>query len=202
MMEHIFIPGKNPALPPLVLLHGTGGDERSLLQIAELIAPDAAVLAFRGDVPEQGANRFFARYADGSFDLESLAEKTEQLMVQTAKLATEYDLVLENAIAVGYSNGANIAANAILTREDGFRKAILFHAMPSGAAMPEFSLAGATVFLTAGVNDPLISAEGSQQLIDLLVERDAVVTDVWTQQGHQLTLPEVEAARDWYGTLL
>ncbi|MBC2106617.1 alpha/beta hydrolase, partial [Listeria booriae] len=69
-MEHIFIPGKNPALPPLVLLHGTGGDERSLLQIAELIAPDAAVLAFRGDVPEQGANRFFARYADGSFDLE------------------------------------------------------------------------------------------------------------------------------------
>lgn len=57
-------------------------------------------------------------------------------------------------------------------------------------------------FLTAGVNDPLISAEGSQQLIDLLVERGAVVTDVWTQQGHQLTLPEVEAARDWYGTLL
>lgn len=202
MMEHIFIPGKNPALPPFVLLHGTGGDERSLLQIAELIAPDAAVLAFRGDVPEQGANRFFARYADGSFDLESLAEKTEQLMVQTAKLATEYDFGLENAIAVGYSNGANIAANAILTREDGFGKAILFHAMPSGAAMPDFSLAGATVFLTAGVNDPLISAEGSQQLIDLLVERDAVVKDVWTQQGHQLTLPEVEAARDWYGTLL
>ncbi|MBC6315145.1 alpha/beta hydrolase [Listeria grandensis] len=197
-MEHLFIPGKNTTLDPLVLLHGTGGDERSMLQLAEIIAPDASILSFRGDVSEQGANRFFARYADGSFDLASLKEKTGQLVLEIKNLATEYDFNAENVVAVGYSNGANIAANAILTDASSFQKAILFHAMPSGEAMPDFSLAGTRVFLTAGVNDPLISAKGSQALIDALKNRSADVAELWTENGHNLTLAEVEAARDWY----
>ncbi|MBC1500611.1 alpha/beta hydrolase [Listeria weihenstephanensis] len=197
-MEHLFIQGKNPALAPLVLLHGTGGDERSLLQLAEIIAPEASVLSFRGDISEQGANRFFARWADGSFDLDSLKEKTAQLVAEIERLAEVYEFQADGVVAVGYSNGANIAANAILTDSASFKKAILFHAMPSGEAMPDFSLDQVQLFLTAGVNDPLISAAGSQALIDLLKSRGASVAELWTENGHNLTLAEVEAARDWY----
>ncbi|MBC1458015.1 alpha/beta hydrolase [Listeria newyorkensis] len=197
-MEHIFIQGKNKDLMPLVLLHGTGGDEQSLLELAEIIAPDASVLSFRGDVSEHGANRFFARYADGSFDLASLKEKTGELVTEIKRLAEKYDFDAEQVVAVGYSNGANIAANAMLTDAASFQKAILFHAMPSGEAMPDFALDRAAVFVTAGVNDPLVTAAGSQSLIDALSHRGAAVESLWTQNGHNLTMVEVEAARDWY----
>ncbi|EUJ26692.1 alpha/beta hydrolase [Listeria cornellensis] len=197
-MEHIFIQGKNKDLMPLVLLHGTGGDEQSLLELAGIIAPDASVLSFRGDISEHGANRFFARYADGSFDLASLKEKTGELVTEIKVLAQKYDFDAEHVVAVGYSNGANIAANAILTDAASFQKAILFHAMPSGEAMPDFTLDQAAVFVTAGVNDPLVTAAGSQSLIDALSQRGAAVESLWTQNGHNLTMVEVEAARDWY----
>ncbi|EUJ48105.1 alpha/beta hydrolase [Paenilisteria rocourtiae] len=197
-MEHIFIQGKNRELMPLVLLHGTGGDEQSLLQLAEIIAPDASVLSFRGDVSENGANRFFARYADGSFDLASLKEKTGSLIAEVKELAPKYEFDAARVVAVGYSNGANIAANAILTNDASFQKAILFHAMPSGEEMPDFALNQTAVFVTAGVNDPLVNAAGSQALIDGLQARGADVGALWTENGHNLTLAEVEAARDWY----
>lgn len=128
-MEHIYIPGKNKDLAPLLLLHGTGGDEKSLVEVAEFIAGDAAVLSLRGDIKEGGANRFFKRFHDGSLDLEDLESKTSELITTTRELAKKYQLDFERIIAVGYSNGANIAANALLQAENSFHKAILFHAM-------------------------------------------------------------------------
>ncbi len=110
MMEHIYIPGKNKDLAPLLLLHGTGGDEKSLVEVAEFIAGDAAVLSLRGDIKEGGANRFFKRFHDGSLDLEDLESKTAELITTTRELAEKYQLDFERIIAVGYSNGANIAA--------------------------------------------------------------------------------------------
>ncbi|EHL2721504.1 alpha/beta hydrolase, partial [Listeria monocytogenes] len=100
-MEHIYIPGKNKDLAPLLLLHGTGGDEKSLVEVAEFIAGDAAVLSLRGDIKEGGANRFFKRFHDGSLDLEDLESKTSELITTTRELAKKYQLDFERIIAVG-----------------------------------------------------------------------------------------------------
>lgn len=181
-MEHIYIPGKNKDLAPLLLLHGTGGDEKSLVEVAEFIAGDAAVLSLRGDIKEGGANRFFKRFHDGSLDLEDLESKTSELITTTRELAKKYQLDFERIIAVGYSNGANIAANALLQAENSFHKAILFHAMPAGNKQPEFSISHRSVFLSAGLNDPLITAKASEELVEILKQRGRT----WKRFGQQL----------------
>ncbi|EDN9303217.1 alpha/beta hydrolase [Listeria monocytogenes] len=197
-MEHIYIPGKNKDLAPLLLLHGTGGDEKSLVEVAEFIAGDEAVLSLRGDIKEGGANRFFKRFHDGSLDLEDLESKTSELITTTRELAKKYQLDFERIIAVGYSNGANIAANALLQAENSFHKAILFHAMPAGNKQPEFSISHRSVFLSAGLNDPLITAKASEELVEILKQRGANVETVWTAAGHSLTMEELEEAKKWY----
>lgn len=178
-MEHIYIPGKNKDLAPLLLLHGTGGDEKSLVEVAEFIAGDAAVLSLRGDIKEGGANRFFKRFHDGSLDLEDLESKTSELITTTRELAKKYQLDFERIIAVGYSNGANIAANALLQAENSFHKAILFHAMPAGNKQPEFPISHRSVFLSAGLNDPLITAKASEELVEILKQRGNDLDSSW-----------------------
>ncbi|MHC5250801.1 alpha/beta hydrolase [Listeria kieliensis] len=199
-MEHLFIPGKTNA-PPVLLLHGTGGDEHSLVDVARFVAPDAPVLSLRGDVSENGANRFFKRFADGSLDLVDLAGKTKDLLSETKRLAKEYGLDFHDFVALGYSNGANIAANALLQEEDSFHYGILFHAMPAGNDPATFNLAHRRVLLTAGMNDPLVTQAASEALLKELKQRGALVETVWTVSGHQLTMPELEGARDWYKKL-
>ncbi|WP_088815387.1 MULTISPECIES: alpha/beta hydrolase [Listeria] len=199
-MEHIFIPG-DKTKKPLLLLHGTGGDEHSLVELASLIAKGAPILALRGEVSEHGANRFFKRYSDGSLDLADLAVQTKKLLQTTRELVTTYDLDFSELVAIGYSNGANIAANAILQEVDGFQNAILFHAMPAGNAPKSFSLETRRIFLTAGVNDPLVSFAASKNLVDLFQARAAQIETVWTEAGHNLTADEVQAAKLWYEKL-
>ncbi|WP_239256231.1 alpha/beta hydrolase [Listeria ilorinensis] len=197
-MEHLFIPGKNETTAPLLLLHGTGGDEHSLVDIGHFISDGAAILSLRGDVLEGTANRFFKRYPDGRLDLESLAEKTDQLHLEVEKLTKRYDLDMAELVVVGYSNGANIAANSLLQKENSFRRAILFHAMPAENEQQTFSLAKQHVFLTAGLNDPLVTAADSERLVSRLEQRGAKIETVWTAAGHALTMEELEAARSWY----
>lgn len=197
-MEHLFIPGKNKDLAPLLLLHGTGGDEKSLVEVAEFINSDAPILSLRGEIKEGGANRFFKRFHDGSLDLADLEIKTKELINTTRELAEKYELDFEKIIAVGYSNGANIAANALLQAEDSFHKAILFHAMPAGNEQPAFSIDHRSVFFSAGLNDPLITAKASEKLVEILEQRGAKVETVWTAAGHSLTMEELEAAKKWY----
>ncbi|WP_439443842.1 alpha/beta hydrolase [Listeria aquatica] len=199
-MEHLFIAGK-ASLPPILLLHGTGGDEHSLVDVAQFVAPDAPILSLRGDVSENGANRFFKRFADGSFDLVDLAGKTKELLSETKRLAEKYDLVFNDFVALGYSNGANIAANALLQEEEGFHYGILFHAMPAGNDPDKFDISHRRVFLTAGMNDPIVTQAASTTLERELESRGASVETMWTVSGHQLTMPELEGARDWYQKL-
>ncbi|WP_099223688.1 alpha/beta hydrolase [Listeria costaricensis] len=197
-MEHLFIPAANEAAAPLLLLHGTGGDEHSLVDIGRFISSEAAILSLRGDVLEGTANRFFKRYPDGRLDLESLAEKTDQLLAEVHLLAEKYHLSVEQLVAVGYSNGANIAANSLLQKKNSFQKAILFHAMPADNEPQTFTLRERAVFLTAGLNDPLVLSKDSERLVAELEQRGADVSTVWTAAGHSLTMEELEAARSWY----
>lgn len=200
-MKHVFQQGSNSAKPTFLLLHGTGGNENDLLPLAKHIDPEASVLSVRGNVSENGMPRFFKRLAEGVFDMEDLKARTEELNEFIGKAAKEHGFDRKNVIAIGYSNGANIAANLLFTYSDALKGAILHHPMVPNRETELPDLAGIPVFIAAGSNDPICPAEESTDLENLLKEAGAQVHLHWENYGHQLTMPEVEAAKDWYGQL-
>src|SRR5205814_6805513 len=126
--RHRFVPGADPARPPLLLLHGTGGNESDLLPLGEMIAPGAALLSPRGQVLEHGMPRFFRRFAEGVFDVEDLKARTNELAQFIDSAAEHYGLSKRHLVAVGYSNGANIAASLILLHPHYLAAGVLFRA--------------------------------------------------------------------------
>ncbi|GAA0373137.1 alpha/beta hydrolase [Bacillus horti] len=196
--EHVFIQGEDEKAPVLLLLHGTGGNERDLLPIAQMIDPTASVLGVRGNVLENGMPRFFRRIAEGVFDEEDLIKRTKELHTFLDEMALKYTFTRDQVYAVGYSNGANIAASLLYLHENSLRGAILFHAMVPlrGVNLPDLS--GAPVFIGAGKHDPLIPMEETKELVKGLQDAKSPVTEYWTEGGHQLTREEIEQARNWF----
>lgn len=197
-MIHIFQKGKDATKPVLLLLHGTGGTENDLLALAEKIDADASVLSVRGNVSENGMPRFFKRLAEGVFDEEDLIFRTKELNDFLDEAAVKYQFDRNNIIAVGYSNGANIAGSLLFHYKDALKGAILHHPMVPRRGINLPDLTGKSVFIGAGKNDPLISQEETTELGFLLKKANANVHLHWENYGHQLTFPEVEAASDWY----
>ncbi|WP_341320245.1 alpha/beta hydrolase [Solibacillus sp. FSL H8-0523] len=195
-MQHLFKQG-NDKKPVFLLLHGTGGDENSLLALAEIVDPEASVLSVRGNVLENGMPRFFRRVADGVFDIEDLAARTKELYEFLDDAATEYNFSRDNIIAIGYSNGANIAANLLYDYNDALKGAILHHPMVPNrdAQIPQQDT---KVFIAAGSNDPMCSPQEATDLQAMLSQQGAIVTLEWEQNGHQLTMNEVQKAKTWY----
>lgn len=197
-MKHIYIKGKDLNRPTLLLLHGTGGDERELLPLAERVDPEASVLSVRGNILENGMPRFFKRKAEGIFDEEDLIFRTKELNDFLDKAAGEYDFDRDNIVAIGYSNGANIAGSLLFHYKDALKAAILHHPMVPirGLKLPDLS--GKRVFIAAGTNDTICPPEESTELQLLLEGAGAKVELYWEDRGHQLTNEEVEAASKWY----
>ncbi|MHA6531853.1 alpha/beta hydrolase [Paenibacillus sp. BAC0078] len=196
-MIHIFRKGTDESLPTLVLFHGTGGNERDLLPLAELLAPGASVLGVRGNVLENGMPRFFRRLAEGIFDEEDLVFRTHELKGFLDEAAAKYGFDPDNLVAVGYSNGANIAGSLLFHYGGIFRSAVLLHPMVPLRGLKLPSLKGVPVFIGAGTNDPIIRVEETRELESLLQDAGAEVTTHWGNQGHRLSAAEAEAARDW-----
>lgn len=197
MMNYIFKEG-NKEKPLLLLLHGTGGDENSLLALAEIIDPQASVLSVRGNVLEHGMPRFFRRLAEGVFDMEDLELRTEELHEFLNEKAVEYGFNRNNIIAIGYSNGANIAANLLFNYENTLKGAILHHPMVPNRNAQVANQQGTKVFMAAGVNDPICPKQEAIDLEQFLVNAGAEVTLEWETNGHQLTMTEVQKAKAWY----
>lgn len=197
-MKHIYKPGIDASKPVLLLLHGTGGTEQDLLGLADLIDPDAGVLSVRGNVLENGMPRFFRRLAEGVFDEEDLIFRTKELNAFLDKAAKENGFDRLNVIAVGYSNGANIAASLLFHYGEALKGAILHHPMVPRRGFDLPDLAGIPVFITAGKNDPICPAKESEDLDELLAGAGAVTEVHWEMNGHSLTRTEVDAAAEWY----
>ena len=199
---HRFLPAQAEGLPTLLLLHGTGGNEQDLLELGEYLAPGAARLSPRGQVLERGMPRFFRRLAEGVFDLEDLRQRTAELADFVSAAAREYRFDPARVVAVGYSNGANIAAALLLLRPGVLSAAILFHAMVPLEPDPLPALGATPVFLTAGRFDTMIPPAQSERLARLLESAGAKVTLAWQPGGHSLGPAETEAARTWLGGTL
>lgn len=197
-MKHIFNKGQNPTKPTLLMLHGTGGNELDLLPLAGKIDDEASVLSVRGNVLENGMPRFFRRLAEGVFDEEDLIFRTKELNDFLNDAAKKYEFDRDNLIAIGYSNGANIAASLLFNFQNALKGAILHHPMVPRRGIELPDLSGKSVFIAAGTNDPICSPEESVELQNLLVKANANVELHWENRGHQLTMNEVEKAREWY----
>ena len=197
-MKHLFQKGKDSSKPTLLLLHGTGGTELDLLPLAGKIDEEASVLSVRGNILENGMPRFFRRLAEGIFDEEDLVYRTKELNQFLDEASQKYEFDRENVIAIGYSNGANIAASLLFHYQGALKAAILHHPMVPRRGIDLPNLSGKKVFIAAGKNDPICSPEESMELQSLLEKANAEVQIHWGNKGHQLTFEEVETAAKWY----
>ncbi len=195
---HIFEPGSDPAAPPLLVLHGTGGSEHDLLPLGRSLSPGSALLSPRGQVSEHGAARFFARLAEGVFDPSEVAQRTHALAAFIAAAAPQYGLDPTRLIAVGFSNGANIAATLLLLRPVVLGGAILIRPMVvlDVAAAPH-SLDGKRVLIASGAQDHLVPADHPHRLASHLRAGGADVTLHTSPAGHSLARADLAAAQTW-----
>src|SRR5438105_13351785 len=196
---HEFVPGSSERT--LLLLHGTGGNERDLIPLGRELDPNAALLSPRGKVLENGMPRFFRRLAEGVFDLEDLKYRTHELADFVTAAAQHYGFASDNVVAVGYSNGANIAASMLLLLPEILSATILFRAMVPLVPETQPNLSAVRVWIGAGTYDPIIPASETKRLAELLRGAGADVTIRLFEGGHELTHDDVKAAREWLMTL-
>ncbi|HYO60403.1 MAG TPA: alpha/beta hydrolase [Actinomycetota bacterium] len=196
---HRYEPGQGDLT--LLLLHGTGADENDLIPLGRAVAPGAALLSPRGQVLENGMPRFFRRLAMGVFDLEDLKVRTADLARFIGAAAERYGFDLARTVAVGYSNGANIAASLLLSEPGLVRHAALLHAMVPFRPEGPLDLAGTNVLITGGRRDPMIPLDQTEELVEILRAGGADVALRLEPGGHELTTTEVETVRDWIGGL-
>ena len=199
---HRYLPGEDESSPTLLLLHGTGGNEEDLIPLGQELAPDAAFLSPRGKVSEYGAPRFFRRLAEGVFDQEDLLLRTHELAEFVEAASAEYGFDRSKLVAVGYSNGANVAASTILLHPGLLKAAVLFRAMVPFEPDLTPDLSGMPVFLAAGRMDRMIPPDNTQRLADILDEAGADVDLRWRDTGHPLTYEEVGEAKEWLSEVL
>lgn len=192
---HRFVPGNRNEATPLLLLHGTGGDENDLLPLGQAVSPGASLLSPRGQILENGMPRFFRRLAEGVFDEDDLRRRANALADFVNDARERYDLPAP--IALGYSNGANIAAAVLQLRPDVFAGAILLRAMVPLTDAPVVKLTGKPVLIVSGQFDPIIPASNSQRLAVELAKAGADVQHRTLPIGHQLSQADLTVAQDW-----
>jgi predicted esterase len=192
---HNFVPGTSNRT--LLLLHGTGGNECDLIPVGRELDSGAALLSPRGKILENGMPRFFRRLAEGVFDMEDLKQRTNELADFVMTSIQHYKLAADWVVAVGYSNGANIAASMLLLRPEILRAAILFRTMVPFVPKNLPDLSSVHVWIGAGNQDPIIPVSEAQRLVGLLRHAGADVTIRFANANHELTNAEVKTAKHW-----
>ena len=202
---HKFIPsnirverrGGGKSVPTFLLLHGTGGNEEDLIPVAREISSEAAILSPRGKILEDGiAARFFRRLAEGVFDLEDLKFRTNELANFVNNASKTYGFDLQHAIALGYSNGANIASSMLLLRPEVLSAAILFRAMVPFVPNTLPDLSNKYIFMSSGLYDPIIPKQEAERLFSLFKNGGAKVSISWQNSGHELVMEDVKKAKE------
>lgn len=195
---HVFQPGPNrDNAPTLLLLHGTGGSERDLLPLGRRLLPTANLLGVRGQVRENGMPRFFRRLSEGVFDEEDLRRRTHELADFLPVAASRHGFDPARVIAVGYSNGANIAGGLLLLRPESLAGAVLLRPMVPLVPDALPALASTPVLIAAGAQDPMVPRAEAERLAALLRDAGASVTTAFQPGGHGLSSADAQATADW-----
>lgn len=178
----------------LVGLHGTGGDENDLIPLLRQLSPQAPILTLRGQVSENGYARFFRRLREGVFDQKDLAKRSHEL-------AQFLDSREGDKILVGYSNGANIAAHALMLAPRVAREAVLIRPMLGWTPPETADLRGHRVLILIGSQDRVVSPESGRELANELRRFGAEVSVVELSAGHELTPADIQQARSWLDSI-
>jgi phospholipase/carboxylesterase len=192
---HRFETGSDHKMPPLLLLHGTGGDESDLIELGRMVAPGAALLSPRGKVSEGGMPRFFRRLAEGVFDEEDVKRRAHELADFVGEAREAYGLPAP--VALGFSNGANIAAATLLLRPEALSGGVLIRAMVPLSQPPAAGLTGKPVLILSGSMDPMVPAENATRLAAMLGNAGADVQHRTLPAGHGLSQADVALAREF-----
>jgi phospholipase/carboxylesterase len=195
---HRFEPGTDAHARPVLLLHGTGGDENDLIPLGHVIAPTAPLLSPRGQVLENGMTRYFRRVAGGVFDEDDVRRRAIELADFIVEARGHYGL--STPIALGYSNGANTAAAILLLRPEALAGAILLRATLPLKETEPVDLTGKPVFIGTGGSDPMMSPEGAARLAARLQQYGAVVEHRTLPAGHELSQADISLAKQWLRT--
>ncbi len=195
---HRWEPGTRSGTPTLLLLHGTGGDENDLLSLGRTLSPGSALLSPRGNVLEHGAPRFFRRLAEGVFDIEDLHRRTTELADFIVAASTAYGFPLSSLHALGYSNGANIAASVLLSRPETLAGGVLYRAMVPFEPLGPVNVSGKRVLISAGQFDTMIPPSGSERLASMLRDAGADVQLAWQPASHGLTQGDVTLGQGFF----
>jgi phospholipase/carboxylesterase len=196
---HKFVPGRSPVT--VLLLHGSGGDENDLLPVASALAPRAAFLSPRGSVVQHGAQRFFSYPGPDGFDADEIRQRVADLAGWIRRMTQQYAIDPQRLYALGYSNGANMAAATMLLEPGTIAGACLLRsrAVVSPAALPDLN--GAPVLISAGQTDHLIPPSAAEALGQLLTSAGARVDLAIQNAGHDLTPADFSLTKQWFATL-
>lgn len=195
-MKHTFIQGEKDK-PTFILLHGTGGDENSLLEIAQLIDPKASYLGIKGNILENGMPRYFKRLSEGNYDLDDLKKQGDILDENILIFSKTYEFDLQKSVLLGYSNGANIAMYLLLSKSTSYPYAMLFNPMYPVKDNFTEDLNNTNIFLSMGKKDPIVPINESLLVIDTLKKQGANLDETWTL-GHNITMDSINLAKSWY----
>jgi len=195
---HVFEHGAAASAPPLFLLHGTGGSEHDLIALGRQLSPGSALLSPRGLVSEHGANRFFARLGAGVFDPDEVTRRTHELADFIAAACRQNFLPAGRLVAVGFSNGANIAATLLQLRPETLAGAILLRPMVVlDTPAPTDSLKGKRILIASGTRDSIMPADHPERLAALLCRGGAEVIRQMSAASHNLTTGDFAAAKNF-----
>lgn len=197
-LHYIYKPSQNPQAKTLLLLHGTGGNEYDLLPIAESLGRDFNILSLRGNVLENGMPRFFRRLGMGIFDEKDLEFRTQEMIAFIKEISKKEGFDISKIIALGYSNGANIAGASLLLEPDFLAGAILFRPMqPFKDKLPLATQGKVPVFLSSGKNDPTVDPIATENYLVLLRQAGFDATHFELNTSHNLTQQDLDLAAEW-----
>ena len=199
MYNYIYNEGK-AGEPVIVLLHGTGADENNLIPVANAIAPDSTVLSIRGNVSENGMNRYFKRHAEGNYDVEDLMTRGKEFYKFITEKAAEYNFELEDVVLLGFSNGSNIGINMLLLEETKINKGMLYAPMYPVDLTDGPDLSDVKILLSMGENDPIVPKAESDRVTEIFESRGAKVDQVWVN-SHEINEKNLIAGKQWLDAL-
>ena len=181
-----------------IALHGTGGNEMDLINLVQEIHNDSIYIGLRGNVIENGMNRFFKRISFGVFDESNIRDETKKILKFLEHLESKYNLYDKNWNLIGYSNGANMASSLIFHSPKFFKKAFLFNPMKPFKKFDYPDLSNVKVFISSGQNDPIVKESETMELIDLYKSLNTRLKIVWTNHGHKIPYNSILKAKKWF----